>query len=62
MPIRHNSKRPTNCTTNESLTTVSFQLVYSYYMSNTPLQQADHAKYLGDKNLNWNEQHKTSCK
>ena len=33
-------------------------LGYSYYMSNTPIQQADHAKYLGviiDKNLNWNE-------
>ena len=33
-------------------------LVYSYYMSNTLIQQADHAKYLGviiDKNLNWNE-------
>ena len=33
-------------------------LVYSYYMSNIPIQQADHAKYLGviiDKNLNWNE-------
>ena len=28
------------------------------YMSNTPIQQADHAKYLGviiDKSLNWNE-------
>ena len=27
-------------------------------MSNTPIQQANHAKYLGviiDKNLNWNE-------
>ena len=27
-------------------------------MSNTPIQQAEHAKYLGviiDKNLNWNE-------
>ena len=33
-------------------------LVYSNYMSNTPIQQAGHAKYLGviiDKNLNWNE-------
>ena len=33
-------------------------LIHSYYMNDTPIQQADRAKYLGvfiDKNMNWNE-------
>ena len=33
-------------------------LIYPYYMNGSPIQQADHAKYLGvtiGKNLNWNE-------
>ena len=33
--------------------------IYNYYINIIPIQQADHAKYLGvliDKSLNWNEQ------
>ena len=41
------------------ITNKLFPFIYNYYMNSMPIQQADHAKYLGvsiDKDLNWNEQ------
>jgi len=41
------------------ITNKLFHFIYNYCMNSIPIQQADHATYLGvsiDKYLNWNEQ------